>query len=109
MNCPKCSEKTTVKDSRLLLRNDELWKRNRQCLGCDHRFTTVEMVLPSTPTLVDPNGQTSVIDIAALADIGRRVSEEVAHVLRWALTDRPAGIGGLGVPRPSLRKERHEA
>ena len=42
MECPKCGEKTVVKDSRQ--HDSGAWRRRRWCPGCEHRFPTVEVV-----------------------------------------------------------------
>ena len=40
MTCPVCGGETKVVDSRPI---EDGTRRRRQCLECDHRFTTVEI------------------------------------------------------------------
>jgi len=42
MNCPKCSQKSRVVDSRLKPEGNFIY-RQRECLGCDTRFSTKEI------------------------------------------------------------------
>ena len=41
MNCPKCDDKTTVKDTTVNKADCEVY-RKRKCLSCGYRFTTAE-------------------------------------------------------------------
>ena len=41
MNCPKCKGKSKVRSSRP---KDQTTRRFRECLGCKHRYNTVEIL-----------------------------------------------------------------
>ncbi len=56
MKCPKCNElEDKVIDSRLV-REGEVIRRRRLCLGCGHRFTTYEEVVRSGLRVIKRNG-----------------------------------------------------
>jgi transcriptional repressor NrdR len=58
MKCPKCNElEDKVIDSRLV-RDGEVIRRRRMCLGCGNRFTTYEEVVRSGLRVVKRNGVT---------------------------------------------------
>lgn len=50
MKCPKCGGATAVRETRDV-------RRRRTCLACDHRFTTREIVVADTLTVVKSTGQ----------------------------------------------------
>ena len=41
MRCPACQSETKVLETRL--NSEGLFRRRRECLHCDHRFTTLEI------------------------------------------------------------------
>lgn len=47
MRCPNCdSDEVSVTDSRCYVYNDaEVVRRRRECLSCEARWTTIEMVI----------------------------------------------------------------
>jgi hypothetical protein len=47
MYCPKCKAKTSTADSRphqVAGKKTSAWRRRRVCPGCDHRFSTLEVL-----------------------------------------------------------------
>lgn len=66
MKCPKCSElEDKVIDSRLV-RDGEVIRRRRMCLGCGHRFTTYEELVRSGLRVVKRNGVAEDFDRAKI-------------------------------------------
>lgn len=56
MFCTLCGfEETKVNDSRIIASGSEI-RRRRQCLACNHRFTTYEKVELSMPKVVKRSG-----------------------------------------------------
>jgi transcriptional repressor NrdR len=50
MNCPRCSKKTDVLETRKSKYN-EFTKRRRECPTCGHRFTTKELFQEDVPSI----------------------------------------------------------
>lgn len=56
MNCPHCSHGTSkVVDSRTISQGREI-RRRRECLDCQHRFTTYERLDSGVPLVIKKNG-----------------------------------------------------
>ena len=56
MFCTLCGfEETKVNDSRIIASGSEI-RRRRECLACNHRFTTYEKVELSMPKVVKRSG-----------------------------------------------------
>jgi len=53
MNCPKCGDKTAVKDSRK--GPGASWRRRRGCSSCGFRFTTREVSGLLIDNLIEEN------------------------------------------------------
>jgi len=62
MRCPKCdSNDDKVLDSRAA-RDDKAIRRRRQCLVCDHRFTTYEEIVRDELKVVKRDGRLEIFD-----------------------------------------------
>lgn len=62
MYCPFCHfEETKVIDSRLVVTGDQI-RRRRECLSCNERFTTFEVVELSWPRIIKRDGTRSQFD-----------------------------------------------
>ncbi|MDA3923673.1 MAG: transcriptional regulator NrdR [Kiritimatiellae bacterium] len=62
MRCPKCdSNDDKVLDSRAA-REDKAIRRRRQCLACDHRFTTYEEIVRDELKVVKRDGRLEPFD-----------------------------------------------
>ncbi len=62
MYCPFCHfEETKVIDSRLVITGDQI-RRRRECLSCNERFTTFEVVELSWPRVIKRDGTRSQFD-----------------------------------------------
>lgn len=62
MYCPFCHfEETKVIDSRLVATGDQI-RRRRECLSCNERFTTFEVVELSWPRIIKRDGTRSQFD-----------------------------------------------
>ena len=62
MRCPKCgSQDDKVVDSRSI-RNGEVVRRRRVCLGCSHRFTTYEEVVKASLRIIKRDGRHEAFD-----------------------------------------------
>lgn len=62
MYCPFCHfEETKVIDSRLVATGDQI-RRRRECLSCNERFTTFEVVELSWPRVIKRDGTRSQFD-----------------------------------------------
>jgi transcriptional repressor NrdR len=58
VNCPKChNSETKVYDTRVT-QNGKITRRRRECLKCQHRFTTIEEVKVLDLMVEKRNGQT---------------------------------------------------
>ncbi len=58
MNCPKChNSETKVYDTRVT-QNGKITRRRRECLKCQHRFTTIEEIKVLDLMVEKRNGQT---------------------------------------------------
>lgn len=49
LRCPKCGGQCTVKDSRPSTVIDNAIRRRRECLVCEHRFSTLETIVDMGP------------------------------------------------------------
>ena len=58
MVCPYCHHDTSVENSRLQKRSNQVWRR-RQCKACRAVFTTHEAIELSSTLLIQKNGSTS--------------------------------------------------
>lgn len=66
MQCPFCSaQDTKVIDSRLAGEGDQI-RRRRECLECEERFTTYEVVELSMPRLIKQDGSREMFNIDKL-------------------------------------------
>ncbi len=66
MYCPFCHfEETKVIDSRLVATGDQI-RRRRECLSCNERFTTFEVVELSWPRIIKRDGTRSQFDESKL-------------------------------------------
>ncbi|MBY0377992.1 MAG: transcriptional regulator NrdR [Gammaproteobacteria bacterium] len=66
MYCPFCHfEETKVIDSRLVVTGDQI-RRRRECLSCNERFTTFEVVELSWPRIIKRDGTRSQFDESKL-------------------------------------------
>ncbi|MCD6045120.1 MAG: hypothetical protein K0R48_283 [Gammaproteobacteria bacterium] len=62
MYCPFCHfQETKVIDSRLVVTGDQI-RRRRECLSCNERFTTFEVVELSWPRIIKRDGTRSQFD-----------------------------------------------
>ncbi|GHB89933.1 transcriptional regulator NrdR [Cerasicoccus arenae] len=76
MQCPKCSHNDTkVLDTRLGKNNLSI-RRRRQCLGCGHRFTTIEEILREGLVVIKRNGDREEFDRAKMLAGIRRAAEK---------------------------------
>lgn len=82
--CPVCGGDTTVKDSRPWSNNGAI-RRRRACLNHNHRFTTVEIVLPEQGALVViPGAGSAPPQVVTLKSYADKVAKGVADsVRRW--------------------------
>lgn len=62
MRCPKCGfDDSKVLDSRPVEENNSI-RRRRECLSCQHRFTTYEIIDVSNPIVIKKNGTKEIFD-----------------------------------------------
>lgn len=62
MRCPKCDKNDDkVLDSRAA-RDDKAIRRRRQCLACDHRFTTYEEIVRDELKVLKRDGRLEIFD-----------------------------------------------
>jgi transcriptional repressor NrdR len=81
VKCPFCSfEENKVLDSRLSKDGTEI-RRRRQCLKCNRRFTTREVVVLSFPAVVKKNGDREPFD-----------SEKIRTGIKKACEKRPISM-----------------
>ena len=79
MRCPVCSsDRTSVIDSRSA---PDLIRRRRNCLNCDHRFTTYERIEESVTMIVKKDGRREPFD-----------RNKVRHGLIKACEKRPVSV-----------------
>ncbi len=76
MHCPRCQHQDTkVIDTRLLKGNHAI-RRRRECLGCEHRFTTVEEILREGLVVVKRDGSREDFDLAKIAAGIRKATDK---------------------------------
>ncbi len=76
MHCPRCQHQDTkVIDTRLLKGNHAI-RRRRECLGCEHRFTTVEEILREGLVVVKRDGSREDFDLAKVAAGIRKATDK---------------------------------
>ena len=76
MHCPRCQHQDTkVIDTRLLKGNHAI-RRRRECLGCEHRFTTVEEILREGLVVVKRDGSREDFDLAKVASGIRKATDK---------------------------------
>jgi len=76
MHCPRCQHQDTkVIDTRLLKGNHAV-RRRRECLGCEHRFTTVEEILREGLVVVKRDGSREDFDLAKVASGIRKATDK---------------------------------
>jgi transcriptional repressor NrdR len=76
MHCPRCQHQDTkVIDTRLLKGNHAI-RRRRECLGCEHRFTTVEEILREGLVVVKRDGSREDFDLAKVTSGIRKATDK---------------------------------
>ncbi len=76
MNCPKCGhEDTKVLDTRTG-RNNRFIRRRRQCLDCEHRFTTLEEIVRENFFVIKKDGRREEFDHAKILSSLRKATEK---------------------------------
>jgi transcriptional repressor NrdR len=76
MHCPRCQHSDTkVIDTRLLKGNHSI-RRRRECLGCEHRFTTVEEILREGLVVVKRDGSREDFDFSKVASGIRKATDK---------------------------------
>lgn len=96
MRCPRCGHiDDRVVDSRQT-REGDLIRRRRECLGCQHRFTTYERLEVTLPTILKRDGTRQTFDRAKVeralrtACRKRAISDEiiqnVIERIEWSLS-----------------------
>lgn len=77
MNCPKCGGNTVVKDSNPKV--DQV-RRRRECVVCNHRFTTVEIDFDSYKTLMPIDKQSLE---QAISDVCAELQKRLCSALNF--------------------------
>ena len=76
MHCPFCgAEDTKVIDSRLTGEGAQV-RRRRECLACDHRFSTIEEIVREGMVVVKRNGAREEFDIGKIAAGVRKATDK---------------------------------
>ena len=76
MHCPRCRhEDTKVIDTRLVKGNHGI-RRRRECLGCEHRFTTLEEILREGLMVVKRDGSREDLDLGKIAAGIRKATDK---------------------------------
>lgn len=76
MHCPRCHhEDTKVIETRLVKGNHGI-RRRRECLGCEHRFTTIEEVLREGLLVVKRDGSREDLDLTKIAAGIRKATDK---------------------------------
>jgi transcriptional repressor NrdR len=76
MQCSRCHhEDTKVIETRLVKGNHAI-RRRRECLGCEHRFTTIEEILREGLVVVKRDGSREPLDLAKLASGIRKATDK---------------------------------
>lgn len=66
MYCPACSStEIKVLDSRPYLDTNQI-RRRRQCLQCEHRFSTIETIETGMPKIIKRSGSLADFDVAKI-------------------------------------------
>ncbi len=101
MHCPFCRHTDTkVLDSRVAEDGSSI-RRRRQCLDCDKRFTTVELmqlVVVKRSGVTEPFTRTKAVAGARKACSGRPVTEDQLACLGQAVEDTLRASGQAEVP-----------
>ena len=106
MKCPHCGyEESKVIDSRPVTENSSI-KRRRECLKCQSRFTTFEMVETVQPMVIKKDGSREYFDKGKLlagiikacqkrpvnsAQIANKVEADILNSLRTEITSTEIG------------------
>lgn len=106
MKCPHCGfEESKVIDSRPVEENSSI-KRRRECLKCQSRFTTFEMVETIQPMVIKKDGSREYFDKSKLqagiikacqkrpvnaAQIANKVEANILNALRTEITSTEIG------------------
>ncbi len=106
MRCPHCGfEESKVIDSRHIEENSSI-KRRRECLSCQARFTTYEMVETIQPMVIKKDGSREYFDKGKLlvgivkacqkrpvnsAQIANKVEADILNSLRTEITSTEIG------------------
>ena len=76
MFCPRCNhEDTKVLETRLGKGNHS-FRRRRECLACDHRFSTIEEIVREGMVVVKRNGAREEFDIGKIASGVRKATDK---------------------------------
>ena len=76
MFCPRCNhEDTKVLETRLGKGNHSI-RRRRECLACDHRFSTIEEIVREGMVVVKRNGASEEFDIGKIASGVRKATDK---------------------------------
>ncbi len=76
MFCPRCNhEDTKVLETRLGKGNHSI-RRRRECLACDHRFSTIEEIVREGMVVVKRNGAREEFDIGKIASGVRKATDK---------------------------------
>jgi transcriptional repressor NrdR len=76
MNCPKCGhEDSKVLDTRTGRENRSI-RRRRQCLACNHRFTTLEETVREGFLVIKKDGRREEFDHAKILNSLRKATEK---------------------------------
>ena len=76
MFCPRCNhEDTKVLETRLGKGNHSI-RRRRECLECDHRFSTIEEIVREGMVVVKRNGAREEFDIGKIAAGVRKATDK---------------------------------
>jgi transcriptional repressor NrdR len=76
MFCPRCNhEDTKVLETRLGKGNHSI-RRRRECLACDHRFSTIEEIVREGMVVVKRNGAREELDIGKIAAGVRKATDK---------------------------------
>jgi len=76
MFCPRCNhEDTKVLETRLGKGNHSI-RRRRECLACDHRFSTIEEIVREGRVVVKRNGAREELDIGKISAGVRKATDK---------------------------------
>ena len=97
MNCPFCrSTESKVVDSRVVSRDGSI-RRRRECLSCQHRYTTYEYVVGHPLLVVKKNGQRVEYD-----------RQRVERSIRIACNKRPVSAEQIMAAASSIHEQIEE-